>query len=257
MNRLEQVLQEKGGPLLGASVYTYNPAFVEICALLGFQVVWLEQEHAPMGLAQVEDLCRIAAGLGLVTMIRVPDARRENVLRAAECAPDILDLPMGNTVEDLRELARHARYAPRGERGCFGASRAVRYGIGGSLAEHQARINDALHLMAQIETREAVERAEELCSVEGVDGIFLGPGDLSVSYGVPGQTTHPKVFEVMNRTTAVAKRHGKRVAMAAQAKDAARWAAQGVDVLFCTNDVVAVRTGAQAVLDQYRASLGR
>lgn len=112
MTRLDQWLAEYGAPLPGAAVYSYNPGFIEIAAHLGFRVLWFEQEHAQTPLDRIADMCRIAAGLHLLTMIRIPDSRRESVLRAAECGPDILDLPMANTANMQRELVAHACYAP-------------------------------------------------------------------------------------------------------------------------------------------------
>jgi len=255
MTRLDQTLAEYGAPLPGAAVYSYNPAFVEIAAYLGFRVLWFEMEHAQTPLDRIADMCRIASGLGLLTMIRIPDSRRESVLRAAECGPDILDLPMANTPEILHELVTHARYAPAGARGFFAASRAVRYGLCGDIAEEQCRINRELCLMTQIETAEAVERAAELCAVPEINGIFLGPGDLSASYGVTGRTNHPLVIEAMERTIAVAKASGKRVALFSGAADAGRWAEQGADVIFCASDIAALRSGAQSVLTQFQSSL--
>jgi 2-keto-3-deoxy-L-rhamnonate aldolase RhmA len=95
MTRLEKAVQEADAPLLGAALYRYDPEFVEIAAYAGFHVLWFEMEHAGISFAEVADLCRVASGTGILTMVRVPDSRRENVLRAAECGPDILDLPMG------------------------------------------------------------------------------------------------------------------------------------------------------------------
>jgi len=257
MTQLDQTLAEYGAPLPGAAVYNYNPAFVEIAAHLGFRVLWFEMEHAQTPLDRIADMCRIASGLHLLTMIRIPDSRRESVLRAAECGPDILDLPMANTPEILEELVAHARYAPLGARGFFGASRAVRYGMCGDIAEEQCRINRELCLMTQIETAEAVERAEELCAVAQINGIFLGPGDLSASYGVTGKTGHPLVVEAMERTIATAKACGKRVALFSGAGDAGRWAEKGADVIFFASDVAALRSGAQSVLSQFQASLAK
>lgn len=256
-NRLDQALQRWGGPLLGSAVYQYDPAFVEISGYLGYRALWFEMEHAPLDLAQIVDLCRIASGLGLLTMIRIPDSSRANVLRAAECGPDILDLPMGNSVAELKELVTHARFAPEGARGFFGASRALRYGAVGAIPDEQQRINRELCLLAQIETRQAVESAEELCAVEGIDGIFLGPGDLSASYGVPGQAGHPLVHEAMNRVISVAKRNGRHIAMFGNPREAAQWASAGVDLIYCTSDVACMRIGAQSVAEQFKASLAQ
>jgi 2-keto-3-deoxy-L-rhamnonate aldolase RhmA len=256
MNRLQQALKNNGGgPILGAAAYSYNPAFLEIAALLGFKAAWIEMEHAFISFAQAADLCRIASGLGMLTMIRIPDARRATVLQAAECGPDMIDLPMANSPEMLEELVRNAKFPPEGVRGFFSVSRAVKYGLDGRVSDEQQKLNRELCLMVQVETREAVERIEELCLVPGIDGIFLGPADLSASLGVPGQTGHDRVFEAAAHTIRVAKAHGKQTAAGVAPQDLAFWVRQGVDLLFCTNDIAAMKVGAQRALEEARAAL--
>lgn len=251
MNRVERVLLDSHKPLVGVSLYNYSPSFVEIVGHLGFNVLWIEMEHASLSFSQASDLCRIASGFGLLTMIRIPNSNRENVLRAAECGADILDLPMGNEPEDLRNLVLHACYAPEGKRGFFGSSRAVRYGIFGSIAEEQRRVNRDICLMAQVETQEAVNRLDELCGVSRIDAIFIGPGDLSSSFGVTGELNHRKVSDAVDRIIHSAKQHGKRVAVACRAADAARFVRRGADILFCGSDISCLKSGAQEILRKF------
>jgi 2-keto-3-deoxy-L-rhamnonate aldolase RhmA len=251
MNRVEAMIQSKGRkPLIGVAAYTFNSAFVEMAGLLGFDIIWIEMEHAHIAFSEAADLCRIGAGLGMLTMIRLPDAQRQTVLRAAECGADILDLPMGSTPEVVAELVRHARYYPEGSRGFFGASRGTRYGMFGHIADEQRRVNENICLMAQIETAEAAARAEEICSVPGLDAIFVGMGDLSASMGIPGQINHPDVRGTTDRVIEVAKAHGKLVGMPGLATDFADWAAKGVDMLFCGSDISCMRTSLQTLLKQ-------
>ncbi len=254
MTRLQRVLQEqRQGPLLGVGTYYYNPIFLEIAAGLGFRAAWFDMEHCLISFGQACDLCRIASGLGLLTMIRVPNSHRENVQRAAECGPDIIDVPMADTPGILHEFIRHARFRPEGKRGCFQNSRAVRYGLADSVAEQQ-RVNRDLCLMAQIETAEAVERAEELCTVPDIH-ILIGPADLSASLGVPYQTGHDKVKEAGKKIISAVRKNGKLVAVAAAPSDFAFWIGQGVDLLFCASDVGCLKAGAQSALHQVQAAL--
>jgi 2-keto-3-deoxy-L-rhamnonate aldolase RhmA len=98
MNRLHRAISlANGKPLLGAALYFYDPIFLEIAAHMGFKVIWIEMEHAAITFAEAADLCRMAAGTGMLTMIRIPDSRRESVLKAAECGPDIIDIPMADS----------------------------------------------------------------------------------------------------------------------------------------------------------------
>jgi len=183
------------------------------------------------------------------------DTRRENVLKAAECGPDIIDVPMANSPEVAEDLVRHARYSPQGNRGFFGSSRAVRYGLMGDISEERRRINRELCLMVQIETKEAVDRADDLCSVNGIDAVFFGLGDLSASLGVTGQTDHPSVREAAERSLAIAKGHGKRVAVADSPGSAAIWGRKGADILFCASDIACLKLGAQTIFRKVQDTL--
>jgi len=234
--------------LIGMGCYTYDPVFVDLMANLGFDAVWIEMEHCHITYAQAADLCRIASGLGLLTMIRIPDSRRENVLKAAECGPDMIDLPMANSPDAVVEFVKHSRYPPAGARGFFGASRAVDYGLGPDIGETQQRINEEICLIAQIETSEAVSRADEICAVPGLDAVFLGPGDLSASLGVCGQTNHPAVTEAIESVIEIAKLRGKLVAMASAPEHVACWTRKGVDLVFAGSNVSCLKSGAKAVL---------
>jgi 2-keto-3-deoxy-L-rhamnonate aldolase RhmA len=243
MNKIRNRIETVCRPLLGLACYTYNPAFLDMLGHLGVDVVWIEMEHSHISFAQAADLCRIGAGLGLLTMIRIPDSRRESVLKAAECGPDILDLPMANSVDVVTNFVSHARFAPEGTRGFFAASRAVNYGFGPGIADIQQAINEELCLLAQIETKEAVRRAAEICAVPGLDGIFLGPGDLSSSFGVSGQTSHPLVLQALDDTIRVARKGGRLVALAAAAAGFEEWVAKGVDLLFVGSDISCLKSG--------------
>jgi 2-keto-3-deoxy-L-rhamnonate aldolase RhmA len=255
LNRLQTALQKSGGrTILGAACYTYTPEFLEMAHHMGYTAAWIEMEHTFLTFAQAADLCRMASAWGMLTMIRIPDAGRETILKAAECGPDILDLPMANTPEMLEALVTNARFPPVGARGFFGVSRAVDFGIPELPAQRQQKLNDELCLMIQIETAEAVERIEELCRVPGIDAIFMGPADLSASLGVPGQTGHPKVFAAAEHCISIARSHGKQVAVACAPADFPFWASQRVDLLYAANDLTAMKTGALQALEAARAA---
>lgn len=257
MNRLRKALmQNNGKTLLGAAIYFYDPVFLEICAHLGYQVIWIEMEHAPITFAEAADLCRMASGSDMLTMIRIPDARRESVLKAAECGPDILDVPMVEALQQMHDLRQYARFAPQGERGYFSVSRAVHYGIVESVAQQQQQLNHELCLLAQIESTGAMDRLDELASVPDID-LFIGPADLAASLGHPGNTSHPDVQATCTRIVASARRHGKLVATACAQSEYQFWLDAGIDLLFCTNDIVCLKTAAADSLRAARQLLDR
>lgn len=255
MNSLHAALARRGGkPLLGAALYFYDPVFLEIAGHLGFDVVWIEMEHAGISFAEAADLCRMAACVGLLTMIRVPDARRESVLKAAECGPDMIDIPMAESPEHIADLVRFAKFAPEGARGFFSVSRALNYGLVDDVPAEQQKLNERLTLMAQIESVEGLQRCDELAAIPGVE-IFIGPADLAASLGYPGKTSHPVVLEAVETIVRAAKRHGKKVITACAPADFIHWTRLGIDLLFATNDIAALKTGAQAALAAATAAI--
>jgi len=257
MNRLQQALDANGGKsLFGAALYFYDPIFLEICAHLGYQAIWIEMEHGHITFAEAADLCRMAAGSGMLTMIRIPDVRRENVLKGAECGPDILDVPMVETPEQMNELREYARFAPLGSRGMFSVSRAVNYGIPGPVVARQQNLNTALCLMAQIESNAALGRVEELAAVPDVD-LFIGPADLAASLGVAGHTSHPTVQAAAARIVIAARNHDKRVATACAPEEFGFWLGLGIDLLFCANDISCLKQAAGDLLGDARQALER
>lgn len=257
MNRLRQAVHENGGrTLLGAAVYFYDPVFLEICAHLGYQAIWIEMEHGHITFAQAADLCRMAAGTGMLTMIRIPDVQRANVLRAAECGPDILDVPMIERPEQMQELRTYARFAPEGSRGYFSVSRAINYGISGGVVARQQSLNTDLCLMAQIESKAAMSRLDELAAVPDVD-LFIGPADLAASLDVPSETSHPKVRAAATAIAKTARAHLKCVATACAPDEYGFWLGLGIDLLFCTNDTACLKQAAGELLSQARGILQR
>jgi 4-hydroxy-2-oxoheptanedioate aldolase len=248
MNRLRQAVEANGGKsLLGAAVYFYDPIFLEICKHLGYQAIWIEMEHGHISFAEAADLCRMAAGSGMLTMIRIPDVSRENVLKGAECGPDILDVPMIETPEQMKTLREYARFAPAGSRGMFSVSRAVNYGIPGPVVAKQQNLNTSLCLMAQIESSDALGRVEELAAVPDVD-LFIGPADLAASLGVAGHTSHPTVQSAAARIMRAARNHDKCIATACAPDEFGFWLGLGVDLLFCANDISCLKQAAGDLL---------
>jgi 2-keto-3-deoxy-L-rhamnonate aldolase RhmA len=244
MNRLRQAVEQNGGKtLLGAAVYFYDPIFLEICGHLGYQAIWIEMEHGHITFAEAADLCRMAAGSGMLTMIRIADARRENVLKACECGPDILDVPMIQRPEEMHDLVKYARFAPEGARGFFSVSRAVDFGITDSVVAKQRRLNTDLCLMAQIESVDAMHRLDDLAAVPDVD-LFVGPADLAASFGYPGQTDHPVVKAAAADIVRAARSHGKCIASACGQADVPFWLSLDIDLLFVTNDIACLKKAA-------------
>ena len=171
--------------LRGVAIYSGATRLAEMAARIGFETVWIEMEHGPADFGQVEALCMATECGGGIPTVRIPDGQRHHVLRALEVGASIVVVPMINTAEQAQQVVQYGKFPPLGARGYNVRSRGVDYGLAGAQASF-ARANQRTHLFAQIETTEAVDNIDEICDVKGLSGIFIGPGDLSVSFGCTG-----------------------------------------------------------------------
>lgn len=172
--------------LRGVAVYSGATRLAEMAARIGFETVWIEMEHGPADFGQVEALCMAIECGGGIPTVRIPDGQRHHVLRALEVGARIVVVPMINNAEQARQIVQYGKFPPLGARGYNVRSRGVEYGLAGPTNSF-ARANERTHLFAQIETSDAVNNLEEICQVKGLSGIFIGPGDLSVSLGCTGE----------------------------------------------------------------------
>jgi 4-hydroxy-2-oxoheptanedioate aldolase len=226
--------------LKGAACITGSLKIAEMAGMLGFDMVWIEVEHGGASFSDVEDLCRAAEAGGAIPVVRVSNPERENVLRSLEAGGKIIVVPLVNDADTAARLVQNGKFPPLGSRGFNTRSRGLNYGLDGiaKIANTFARANAETHLIAQIETREAVQNLEAICAVDGISGILVGPGDLSLAYGKPGSFGDADfiktVSDVMRRTRAVGKHAGILVAPG-PLLDACR--ESGCDFFFCAGDI--------------------
>jgi len=177
LGRLPALLQ-RGEVALGSWVTIGNPEVAEMLSLLGFDWLLFDMEHAPLDWQLLEHMLMAVRG-DATPLVRVPANDPVYVKRALDLGAAGVLVPLVNDAEDARRAVRAARYPPAGIRG-VGPRRASSYGL---RSNEYFEAADRVIVVVQIETREAVERAEEILSVEGVSAFFIGPSDLSFSYG--------------------------------------------------------------------------
>ena len=182
--------------LRGVAIYSGATRLAEMAARIGFETIWIEMEHGPADFGQVESLCMAVEAGGGVPTVRVPDGQRHHVLRALEVGARIVVVPMINTAEQASQIVQYGKFPPLGVRGYNVRSRGVEYGLNGTRTAFE-RANQNTYLFAQIETTEAVANLDEICDVPGLSGIFIGPGDLSVSFGCTGDLNGQPLIDVV------------------------------------------------------------
>ena len=182
-------------------------ATAEIMARAGFDWLVLDMEHAPLGVAEAVRLIRVIELAGLAALCRLPaldPALAKNMLDAG--ATGIL-VPHVTSAEMARQAVEAGYYPPTGTRG-VGLARAQAYGYGNGLEDYRRRMRDSLVVIAMIESREGVEQVEAIAATPGLDGLLIGPYDLSASLGRIGQVDHPEVRAASRRVREAARRSG-------------------------------------------------
>lgn len=234
--------------LRGVSIYSGSTRLAELAAKIGYETIWIEMEHGPADFEHVEAMCMAIEVGGGLPAVRVPDGQRHHVLRAIEVGARLVIVPMVNTAQQACELVEFGKFPPVGARGFNLRSRGVNYGLGdrdGIFAAANARTC----LFAQIESMEAVRNLDEICQVEGLCGIFIGPGDLSASFGTKGNLDAPQLIEVVSdcaRRARAAGKHAGILVTPGRMLDAAINA--GCDLVFCGGDVTELSVAWQRLL---------
>lgn len=163
----------------------------EALAGLGFDWICLDTEHSPHEVTDVLPMLQAVASEPTTSAVVRPDWNDPvKIKRFLDFGAQTLLLPYVQTREEAEAAVAAVRYPPAGMRGVAGLSRASRYG---RIQGYTATAGEEIALLLQVETVEALGRLEEIATVKGVDGIFLGPSDISTSMGFPGQPTHPEV----------------------------------------------------------------
>lgn len=219
-----------------------NPAILDMAKAAGFDFVMFDCEYPNYTIETFHDMCLHAAALDLGCFVRVPQNGKDYVSRYLDCGSNGVMVPMTQTPEQAQEIVHWSKYPPLGERGFAAGGAPVGYLAGVKHADAMKAGNESVLSIAQIETRTAIENVDAIAAVEGIDVLLIGPNDLSISMGVPGDTMNPVMIEAIDRVVAACKKHGKKFAIHAGAKMLERYA-QSLDMLMMQNDIDMLRSG--------------
>jgi len=170
--------------------------------------VWLDMEHRDFGFDVIGPVALACRATGMDLAVRVLKNGYASPMRALECGANGIMVPHCHNAEEAKQWVDWCRFPPFGKRGYDGVGVDADYAMADPL-EYIRHANNETFLMLQIEDAEAVEHAEEIAAVPGVDLLFVGPGDLSLSYGVPMQLNHPQMKRATERIAKAAAKHGK------------------------------------------------
>jgi 2-dehydro-3-deoxyglucarate aldolase/4-hydroxy-2-oxoheptanedioate aldolase len=244
-----------GEPTIGAFCNLGSLVAAELVARAGYDWIVIDLEH---GMGSVTDLhAQLLAVQGTPTaaLVRVPSAERLNVGRALDLGADGLMIPRLEAVAEVAETLTWLRYPPAGVRGVALQTRGAGYGEIGH-ADLAADVNADVLGVFQVESPAAVEVADELAAIDGVDVLFVGPADLSHAMGIPGRFDEPAFVAALDRVVAACRAHGKGAGILLRdGASAAAARAQGFDFIGVGSDSAFVAAGSKAQLGAARAGL--
>lgn len=237
----------QGRTVNGTFVAMTDPSVVEVLGYAGLDYVILDCEHGPNDIGTLGSLIRAAEISGTTAIVRVTKNDPALILRALDLGAGGVLVPQVNSAAEAESAARAARYAPQGQRGIAGIVRAARYGFT-PMNNYIEESNRRVSVIVQVEDVKSVANLDEILAVDGVDGIFIGPTDLSQSMGCTGQFDKPEFCRVVEEVIDRAVKTDKFVGIfCVGIEDARRWRNRGARMLAVGADTALFAQAAKAL----------
>lgn len=230
-----------GQQVLGLVVKMPNQALIEQAGHLGFDMVVIDTEHGLGDGEHLEHHLRAADSANIPAIVRVSHTDSADCLRALDAGAAGLIYPHVDTAQDAAAAVDRSHYPPTGTRGFATSTRAGRQGTA-PVAEHVAAARNNTIVIAQIEAPAGVSNSQAIAATDHIDGVWLGPGDLSMTLGHPGDLSHPVVAEAIDHVThgVLAADSAALCVIANDAHDVDYWTSRGATVfLFVAPNLIA------------------
>jgi 2-keto-3-deoxy-L-rhamnonate aldolase RhmA len=252
----QQLLKSSGPPLIGTFVKLPALEVAEIIGAAGFDFVVIDTEHAPLSVRDVYSLTVVYSRSGVAPLVRITDHGYGDAQRYLDAGAAGILVPHVSNAVQAKDVMRHFVFPPDGTRGMGYAARAGRWGgLDGGVAEYVRAGREDVARVAMIEEQEAVEDIEGILAAPGLDAVFVGPGDLSLSLGVPPGS--PAVHDAVTRSIEAATGAGVPVGTVVQGADQLRLRAeQGCRFLLVGNDTSMLSGAARRALAEAREAVG-
>jgi 2-keto-3-deoxy-L-rhamnonate aldolase RhmA len=174
----------------------------------GFDWLFLDLEHSAMSIETAAQLAIAGLDTGIAPIVRVPKGEYSLATRLLDSGALGIVVPHVDTADEAREIADALRYPPLGHRGVFSSMPHFDY-RSVKVDEMTAALNAANLIIVMLETPAAIDNAEAIAAVDGIDVLLIGTNDLSIELGIPGELGHDKIADAYTRMVAACRRHGK------------------------------------------------
>ncbi len=229
-----------------------DPGAPVIFASVGYDFVLIDMEHGNYSMETVADLIRGAKSCGIAPVIRIPHLESHFIARVLDAGAEGIMVPMTSTREQAEVIVQYSKYTPLGQRG-FGTQTGQTDYKPLKAFEFMKEANEQTLLIAQIETKEAIENIDAILGVEGIDVGLIGPNDLSISMGVPDQMGSEILTRAIDKVVETANKKGKASGIHIGNVDAIRkWKAKGMMVLACSTDIGFMYNASKTTLEEMK-----
>ncbi|TVQ19227.1 MAG: hypothetical protein EA382_16635 [Spirochaetaceae bacterium] len=243
-------MMKSEGSNVGTMVFEFGrPNIARILKSAGLDFFIIDCEHGNHSWETVEDIVSVANAVGITPLVRVPTVGREQIAKALDCGAKGIVVPQIRTVEQVKQTVQYARYPPLGQRGVALMRGNTGFEPVKSSLDYMRSANENLLILPQIETNEALEHIEEIASIDGISGLFLGAVDLSVANGLEHPFEDSTVQNAFTTMMEVCKRN--RILSAAHLNNLEvlrTWIAAGLNL-------VSYNADAMALMNAYRSSV--
>ena len=246
-----RALWAQGKPALNGWLAIPNGFAAEVMAHQGWDTLTIDMQHGLIDDAALVTMLQAIQSTPCMPIVRVPWLEPSVIMKALDAGAQTLICPMVNTREDAQKLASYVRYAPKGGRS-FGPVRAAL--VHG--ADYAEKANDNIAVFAMIETKQALDNLDAICSVEGIDAVYIGPSDLSLTLGCKPvfDDVDPPVAQAIDHILARAHAHGIKAGVHNGRTDVARSRlAKGFDFVTVSSDARLLIAGSQQIVKEMKA----
>ena len=248
-NKIKQKLQQ-GQSLVGGWSLSGSAVAAEALGYVGYDYVVLDLEHSTTAHHHIIPYLTALDASQTPAIVRMASHDKIQIKQILDLGAQSLYFPFVQTVAEARQIACACAYPPHGDRGYARMHRAGRYL---SIEDYFERSRDEMLIVAQLETPEALERATDIAAVPGIDALFIGPGDLSVAMGLPGQVGHEDVQGAMAEIAAKCRAENIWLGTVMPTAEAAKWAFDvGFRFVSIGNDLAMMVNSAKSQLQNLR-----
>jgi 4-hydroxy-2-oxoheptanedioate aldolase len=244
-----------GRPQIGLWSTLASTIGADVLAPSGYDWIVIDMEHSPNEIGTVLGQLQVYASSTANAVVRVPWNEPVMVKRILDLGAMTLLFPMVQSGHEARQAVAATRYPPHGVRGVSMSHRGNRFGR--AKDDYLARYCEEIAVLVQVETREALSKLDEIATVEGVDGVFFGPADLSADMGLLGQPGHPEVIAVLMQAVERCKILGKPAGiLVSNDEESIAYLKAGYCFVAVGSDAGLLAKGADALLGRIKAGAG-